>query len=195
VQDKKPDVELDAKFDLDIVEVPKIPVNDVEQEPSEPPDPQGQTESEKVSDTLEPKSSKKKTYLILSLAVALFLLTFSILWMTKVIRLPGTDNKINSSEFNELYMQIGPVSVNTDKIILNLTLTVKCSSVASKEKVFGMDSIIKDNLVSFLSAPDTYQIISDRDYNQLKIQMKTIINDTLGKDIIEDVYFAEIMLY
>lgn len=192
MQDKKPDVELDAKFDLDIVEVPKIPVNEVEQEPSEP---QKSTEPEQVNDTLEPKSSKKKTYLILSLAVALFLLTFSILWMTKVIRLPGTDNTINSSEFNELYMQIGPVSVTTDKIILNLTLTVKCSSVASKEKVIGMDNIIKDNLVSFLSAPDTYQIISDRDYNQLKIQMKTVINDTLGEDIIEDVYLSEIMLY
>jgi len=72
---------------------------------------------------------------------------------------------------------------------------VKAGSVTAKEKVIGMDNLIKDNLVSFLSAPDTYQIISDRDYNQLKIQMKTIINDTLGKDIIEDVYFAEIMLY
>ena len=71
MQNKKPNAESNAKFDLDMVEVPKVSVSKAEQVPHEP---QKQTESEQVSDAEEPKSSKKKPYLILSLAVALFLL-------------------------------------------------------------------------------------------------------------------------
>jgi flagellar basal body-associated protein FliL len=192
VSTKKSDAESKEKFDLDIVEIPKAAPNEEEPAPQEH---QKQTESEPVSDTVNSKPSKKKIYIILPLLVALFLLTVSILWMTEVIRLPGTDNKTNSSGFNELFIRIGPISAITEKIHLNLTLIVKCSSAASKEKVVSMSDIIKDRIVSFLNAPDTHQIISDRDYNHLKIKMKTIFNDVLGEGIIEDVYFAEIMLY
>ena len=115
--------------------------------------------------------------------------------MTKVISLPVLNHKSNSPEFNELFTQIGPVNVKTKSALVHLTLNVKCGSVESKEKVIRMNAIIKDKFISSLKTPDINKIISDRDYNRLKIQLKKIFNDTLGQELIEEVYFSEIMMY
>ena len=85
MQNKTPDAESKAKFDLDKVEIPTPSVD--KKEPLSH-DPLEQAEPEEISDTAKPKSLKK-TYLILSLLVVLLLITFSILWTTNVVRLPG----------------------------------------------------------------------------------------------------------
>ena len=75
MQNKTPNAESKATFDLDKVEIPKVSVDKTEQPSHEPLE---QAEPEEISDTAKPKSLKK-TYLILSLVVMLLLLTFSIL--------------------------------------------------------------------------------------------------------------------
>ena len=191
MENKTSDTDSKSKFDLDKVEIPAPSDDEKEMSSHEPPE---QEEQEKTIDTAEPKSTKR-TYLILFSLAALSVITLSILWLTNVVRLPGEVQKADSPGFNELYMQIGPVRISSEKAHFSLALTVKCNSPASKEKVAGMDKLIKEKLISFLSTPYTYQIISDRDYNRLKIKLKTILNDALGEKLIEDVYIAEIMLY
>ena len=191
VQNKPSDSDLNSKFDLDKVE---IPAPSVDEETPHSQESEKQEASQETIVTKEPKS-QKKIYLMPTLVAACFVILLSVLWLTNVVKPPGADQKTDSSGFDELYSKIGPIRVNSEKTQLSLTLTVKCTSPAAKEKIAGMDTIINERLVSFLSDPYTHQIIVDRDYNRLKIKIKTLLNDALGKTLIEDVYLAEIMLY
>lgn len=191
MQNKPSDSDSNSKFDLDKVEIPAPSVDGKKPASHESPE---NNESQETIDTRGPRP-KKTIYLLLSLLASCLVITLSTLWLTKVVRVPGVDQKADSSGFNELYAQIGPVRINSEKPHFRLTLTVKCASPVSKEKVTGMDTIIKERLVSFLKNPYTHQIIVDRDYGRLKTKIKTLLNDAFGETLIEEVYIAEIMLY
>ena len=191
MQNKPPDGNSNSSFDLDKIEIPAPSVDGEKPASHESPK---KKEPQETIDAGGPRP-KKPAYFLLSLLASGLVIAFSILWLTNVAGPPGTDKKADSSGFNELYAQIGPIRINSEEPHFRLTLTVKCASPASKEKVTGMDAIITKRLVSFLKNPYTHQIIADRDYSRLKIKIKTLLNDVLGETLIEDVYIAEIMLY
>ena len=93
------------------------------------------------------------------------------------------------------YLRVGPVSATlADNDTIMLTLDIDCKNDSLKKNLAGKDSLIRDKIVSVITAPDISTFLKQHKYGAIRARIRKSLEEVSGEPIGE-VYFAELTTY
>jgi flagellar basal body-associated protein FliL len=95
----------------------------------------------------------------------------------------------------EDYLQIGPISAtlpNGD--IIRLTVDIGCRNDSEKKRLAMKESMLRNQIVSAIVAPETGRLFEDQRYDEIKAQIKRDI-EKITENPVGEVYFSELQFY
>ncbi len=176
---------------------PKSPLS-VETNKTEPED---EEYTETAGEVQHQKKSKRLIFLMISavaLVVLLALFIFFGVFFSFSTSSSSSAVKPPSELQTDFNTSIGPIIINskdTGSVKLKITISINCKNSKLKKQIIQKNPNIIERLQIYLKSPSVEQMISNRDYITLKTKMKNRINDMLGTDSIDEIYFSELIVY
>lgn len=139
--------------------------------------------------------NKKKSNLALISALAFLVLLMALAALFKQQDLSFNYLSGKSGTSKENYLRVGPVTATlANDDIVKFSIDIDCGDADLKDKLAGKDTQIRDKIIAVLTAPGTEELIQKHDYEAVKARIKKNLGD-LGVGTINDIYFAELLMY
>lgn len=102
---------------------------------------------------------------------------------------------VKNTAVSENYLRVGPISATMkNNKIIRLSVDIGCENNTIKKRLAEKDSLIRDKIVSVLTAPGTDTLLKKHQYDDVRAKIKESLEKIYGESIGE-VYFAELLTY
>lgn len=96
---------------------------------------------------------------------------------------------------SDSYLRVGPITatIKNDEVV-RLSLDIECKNNSVKKRLAEKDPLIRDKIVSVITAPETGALLKNHQYEAIRAKIKENLKRIYGESIGE-VYFAELLTY
>lgn len=140
-------------------------------------------------------SGKKHLLLILTAVITTLALLAALAAFLKKQDLAVSYFSVEKTVGSENYLRVGPISATMkNNEIIRLSVDIGCENKAIKKRLAEKDPLIRDKIVSVLTAPGTETLLKKQQYDTVRAKIKESLEQIYGESIGE-VYFAELLTY
>jgi flagellar basal body-associated protein FliL len=190
-EDKNPEVE-GGGLELDTLDDFIIP----DAKSSEPgPSPEKEPRPESVSAPKATGPNRKNRYLGPTVALLLLVLIIVLAFQFARQDFNLSLQPKSQSSTSEHFLRVGPVSAtlpNSD--IVQLSVDVGCRNSSEKKRLAQKDSLMKSEIVSIITAPETGKLFEDQQYDEIKARIKKGL-EKISDEPVGEVYFSELRIF
>lgn len=96
---------------------------------------------------------------------------------------------------SEHYLRVGPVSAtlpNSD--IVKLSVDIGCRNKSDRKRLAEKDSLLRNQIVSVLTEPETGSLFEDQRYDEVKAKIKKGL-EQIGEKPVGEIYFSELRVF
>lgn len=186
-EEKEPELS-DAGLELDAIDVSGIAATKSDEpasRPSQEPDPA----------SVKTGSDRKKRLVgpVVAICLLVLITVSAFLFSNQDLQFSLQPEKQGST--SEQYLRVGPISAtlpNSD--IINLSVDIGCRNDSAKKRLAKKDSLLRNQIVSVLTAPETGKLFEDQRYDEIKARIKNGL-EKISEEPVGEVYFAELKIF
>jgi hypothetical protein len=101
----------------------------------------------------------------------------------------------NSSGASQDYLTVGPVyaTLATSEVVF-LSVEIGCPTKEVKNKLSGMEPVLKDRIIAVMGDPETGRLFAAKDFDGVKTRIKADLG-AATQEPIGDVFFSQMLRY